>query len=110
MAFINKTWKALKPVLLNKYLVVLLPFAVFISLYYTYSLESDITVRDLLNTIIFSSLSWAIVLAQAIELVCKYSTKFFDKSIIPAKIAAGRGEITSIKLIGEAHYDAEETD
>lgn len=56
--------------------------AVFISLYYTYSLESDITVRDLLNTIIFSSLSWAIVLAQAIELVCKYSTKFFDKSII----------------------------
>lgn len=27
-----------------------------------------------------------------------------------AKIAAGRGEITSIKLIGEAHYDAEETD
>ena len=30
MAFINKTWKALKPVLLNKYLVVLLAFAVFI--------------------------------------------------------------------------------
>lgn len=30
MAFINKTWKALKPVLLNKYLVVLLAFTVFI--------------------------------------------------------------------------------